>query len=440
MPLNKDQTTPLVPSLIKEGIRGDENYDIMKASVITIGNEILSGMTVDTNSAYLAQELAKIGIPVIFKISVGDRPADIGQAFKQALAGTDIVLCTGGLGPTSDDITKKVAAKLFGSKLKLDKKTLDHIRSRFAKRGIEMPACNRWQAMVPDRAAVLFNPEGTAPGLLFKKAKKTVVLLPGVPREMKAIFAGSLKERLTALSKGMNIRVATLRTTGIAESAVSEKLSGFEKGLAKGTLAYLPTHLGLDLRLAISGKNLSVIDNKLNDLSEKITGLLGHVIYGKDDQTMEEVVGRSLKEKKLSLTTAESCSGGLIADRITDVSGSSEYFLGSVIAYDNVLKEKLLGVKSQTLRLHGAVSKETAVEMANGVRGRLGSDLGLAITGIAGPTGGTDKKPVGLVFMAVAGPKGTVAEERRFLGQRRHIKESAAQAALNMLRLYLLKL
>jgi nicotinamide-nucleotide amidase len=411
----------------------------MKAAIITIGNEILSGMTLDTNAAYLSQELGKIGIEVVLKISVGDRPADIGQAFKQALAGTDIVLCTGGLGPTSDDITKRVAVKFFKAKLKLDKGTLEHIHSRFAKRGIEMPACNRGQAMVPNKTEVLFNPEGTAPGLLFKKAKKILVLMPGVPREMKAIFAGSLKERLTALSKGMDIRVVTLRTTGIAESAVSEKLSGFEKELAKGALAYLPTHLGVDLRLTISGKNLSVIDNKLNDLSEKITGVLGHVIYGKDDQTMEEVVGRLLKEKKLTLTTAESCSGGLIADRITNISGSSDYYLGSAIAYSNILKEKMLGVKSQTLRLHGAVSKETAIEMANGVRGRLGSDLGLAITGIAGPGGGTDKKPVGLIFMAVAGPKGTVVEERRFLGQRRHIKESAAQAALNMLRLYLLK-
>ena len=411
----------------------------MKASIITIGNEILSGMTIDTNSSYLAQELGKIGISVVLKISVGDRPADIDQAFRQALAGTDIVLCTGGLGPTSDDITKKVAARFFKSKLKLDKETLEHIKSRFAKLGIEMPACNRGQAMVPDKAEALFNPEGTAPGLLFKKGKKILILMPGVPREMKAIFAGSLKQRLEALSCGMNIRTLTLRTTGISESAIAEKLVPFEKGLAKGTLAYLPTYLGVDIRLTISGKDLSVIENKMNDLSANVTSLLGHAIYGKDDQSLEEVVGRLLKEKKLTLTTAESCSGGLIADRITNISGSSDYYLGSVIAYSNILKEKMLGVKSQTLRLHGAVSKETALEMANGVRGRLGSDLGLAITGIAGPGGGTDKKPVGLVFIALAGPRGTMAEEKRFLGQRRHIKESAAQAALNMLRLYLLK-
>ncbi len=425
--------------MIKEGIRGGEIYDTMKASIITIGNEILSGMTIDTNSSYLAREFGMIGIPVVLKISIGDRPADIEQAFRQALAGTDIVLCTGGLGPTSDDITKRVAVKFFKSKLKLDKGTLEHIHSRFAKRGIQMPACNRGQAMVPDKAEVLFNPEGTAPGLLFKKGKKMLALMPGVPREMKAIFAGSLKQRLEAESKGAMIRFVTLRTTGISESAIAEKLIPFEKGLTKGILAYLPMHLGVDLRLTVSGKIVIAIDKKLNDLSAKITGLLGQVIYGKDDETMEEVVGRLLKEKKLTLTTAESCSGGLIADRITNISGSSEYYLGSIIAYSNILKEKMLGVKSQTLRLHGAVSKETAIEMANGVRGRLGSDLGLAITGIAGPGGGTDKKPVGLVFMALAGSKGTVVEEKRFLGQRRHIKESAAQAALNMLRLYLLK-
>ncbi|MDQ7798655.1 MAG: competence/damage-inducible protein A [Candidatus Edwardsbacteria bacterium] len=411
----------------------------MKASIITIGNEILSGMTLDTNSSYLARELGTIGIPVVLKISVGDRGEDILRAFKQALAETNIVLCTGGLGPTSDDITKKVAAKLFDSKLKLDKKTLDHIRSRFAKRGIEMPACNRGQAMVPDRAAVLFNPEGTAPGLLFKRGKKILVLMPGVPREMKAIFVGYLKERLGALSRGMKIIMLTMRTTGISESAIAEKLDQFEKGLVKGILAYLPTHLGVDLRLTVSGKDSNLLNTRLIELSSHIRRLLGDVIYGHDEETMEQAVGLLLKEKKLTLTTAESCSGGLIADRITDISGSSDYFLGSVIAYSNVLKGKMLGVKSQTLRLHGAVSRETALEMASGVRGRLGSDLGLAVTGIAGPAGGTDKKPVGLVFMAVAGPKGTVVEERRFLGQRRHIKESSAQAALNMLRMYLLK-
>lgn len=411
----------------------------MRASIITIGNEILSGMTLDTNSSYLARELALIGIPVVIKLSVGDRGQDILRAFKQALAESDIVLCTGGLGPTSDDITKKVAANLFGSKLKLDKPTLEYIRSRFAKRGIEMPACNRGQAMVPDKAEILFNPEGTAPGLLFKKGKKILVLMPGVPREMRAIYSGSLSGVLSALAGKNVIRLLTLRTTGISESAIAEKLASFEKGLATGTLAYLPTHLGVDLRLTLAGKSAAQIEARLQELSSKIKQLLGPVIYGQNDETMEVIVGRLLKEKKLTLTTAESCSGGLIADRITDVPGSSEYFLGSVVAYNNALKEKLLGVKSQTLRLHGAVSRETAIEMANGVRGRLDSDLGLSITGIAGPTGGTDKKPVGLVFMAVAGHRGIVVEEKSFLGQRRHIKESAGQAALNMLRLYLLK-
>jgi len=411
----------------------------MKASIITIGNEILSGMTLDTNSSFLAKELGFIGIPVVIKLSVGDKANDIGKAFKQAMAETDIVLCTGGLGPTSDDITKRVAAKFFKSKSRLDKGTLEHIRSRFTQRGIEMPACNRGQAMVPDKAEILFNPEGTAPGLLFKKGKKILVLMPGVPREMRAIYSGSLSGMLSGLAGKNVIRLLTLRTTGISESAIAEKLASFEKGLATGTLAYLPTHLGVDLRLTISGKDPNLLNRRLIDLSSHIRQLLGNVIYGQDDETMEVIVGRLLKEKKLTLTTAESCSGGLIADRITDVPGSSEYFLGSVIAYSNTLKEKLLGVKSQTLRLNGAVSKETAMEMANGGRGRLGSDLSLSITGIAGPTGGTDKKPVGLVFMAVAGPKGTIVEEKRFLGQRRHIKESASQALLNMLRLYLLK-
>jgi nicotinamide-nucleotide amidase len=411
----------------------------MKASIITIGNEILSGMTLDTNSSWLAGELAMIGIPVVAKTAVGDRAKEIIKAFKQALPDSDVVLCTGGLGPTCDDITKQAAAKLFGSKLKLDKPTLEYIRSRFAQRGIEMPACNRGQAMVPENAELLFNPEGTAPGLLFRAGRKIVILMPGVPREMEAIFCGSLRERLASANRGVVIRQITLRTTGIAESAIAERLTFFEKGLAEGELAYLPTHLGVDLRLTMTGKSAGQTDARLRKLSSKMKQLLGPVIYGQDDETMELAVGRLLKGKRLTLTTAESCTGGLIADRITNVAGSSEYFLGSVIAYSNVLKEKLLGVRSQTLRMQGAVSRETAAQMANGVRVRLGSRLGLAITGIAGPAGGTDRKPVGLVFMAVAGPKGTAVDERRFLGSRRHIKESSAQAALNMLRLYLLK-
>lgn len=411
----------------------------MKASIITIGNEILSGMTLDTNSPWLSRELALAGIPVTLKMSVGDRGTDIRRALKQALDNSDIVLCTGGLGPTIDDITKKVASRLFGSKLRIDSPTLEYIRSRYAKRGVAMPACNRGQAMVPDRAEVLFNPEGTAPGLLFKRGGKLLALMPGVPREMKAIFAGHLKDRLAAASRGRKIRQITLRTTGVAESAIAEKLAGFEKGLAGVGLAYLPSHLGVDLRLTTIGPDGGRGGEELRQRAAAIRKLLGNAVYGRDDETMEQVVGGLLKNGRCTLAAAESCTGGLIADRITDVPGASGYFSGSVIAYSNALKIRLLDVGPQTLKLHGAVSRETAVEMARGARKHLGSDLGLAITGIAGPGGGTDKKPVGLVFMAVAGPKGAIVEERRFLGQRRQIKESAGQAALNMLRLYLLK-
>lgn len=411
----------------------------MKASIITIGNEILSGMTLDTNSSWLARELALTGIPVTLKMSVGDRGADISRALKQALADSDIVLCTGGLGPTSDDITKKVASRLFGSRLRLDRPTLEYIRSRFTKRGIAMPACNRGQAMVPERAEVLFNPEGTAPGLLFKRGRKLLALMPGVPREMKAIFAGPLKDRLVAASRGGKISQVTLRTTGVAESAIAEILAGFEKGLSGAVLAYLPSHMGVDLQLTAIGPDDGRGRDELGRRAVIIRKLLGNAVYGRDDETMEQVVGDLLNKNKYTLATAESCTGGLVADRITDVPGASGYFLGSVIAYSNELKTRLLGVDPRTLKLHGAVSRETAVEMARGARKRLGADLGLAITGIAGPGGGSDKKPVGLVFIALAGTQGIVVEEKRFLGQRRHIKESAGQAALNMLRLYLLK-
>jgi nicotinamide-nucleotide amidase len=293
--------------------------------------------------------------------------------------------------------------------------------------------------MVPEGAEVLFNPEGTAPGLLFKRGGKLLVLLPGVPREMKAIFVSSLMGRLAAASRGQKISQITLRTTGLAESAIAQKLAGFEKRLAGASLAYLPSHMGVDLRLTATRHHGVRGGGKLRHRAAAIRKLLGNAVYGRDDETMEQVVGDLVNMNKYTLATAESCTGGLVADRITDVPGASGYFLGSVIAYSNALKEGLRGGGPRILNLHGAVSRETAVEMACGARARLGSDLALSATGIAGPGGGTDRKPVGLVFLAVAGPKGVVVEEKRFLGQRRHIKESASQAALNLLRLYLLE-
>ncbi|MDP2808416.1 MAG: competence/damage-inducible protein A [bacterium] len=409
----------------------------MKAIIITIGNELLSGLTVDINSSYLGRALAAIGIPVVWKTTVGDNPKDIKAAVSAGLKAGDLVICTGGLGPTSDDITLRVLAKHFKQRLVLDQKTYDHIRSRFASRGMEMPGCNLKQALVPEKAKVLFNPQGTAPGILFTLNNKKLILLPGVPREVKAIWQESIRSDLERSPGRRFILSTALRTTGIPESAIAEKLSGLEKTLNPGVLAYLPGQLGVDLRVTLHGGDQKVLKRQAGEIIRKMKVALKHHIYGSEGQTLEEAVGLILKKKKLTLGLAESCTGGLVGDRITNVSGSSRYFKGGVVVYSNQAKQKLLGVKAQTLIKHGAVSAETVREMALGARKIFKSDIGLSISGIAGPDGGSVLKPVGLVFIGISGTKGIKVIEKRFLGPRRQIKEMAAQTALNELRLYL---
>jgi nicotinamide-nucleotide amidase len=412
-------------------------YIKMNAVIITIGNELLSGLTVDTNSSYLGRELAAIGIPVVWRTAVGDNPKDITAAVSAGLKDGELVICTGGLGPTSDDITLKVLSKHFRQKLVLDKSVFEYLMSRFAKRGLAMPACNRKQAMVPEKAKALFNSQGTAPGILFSLKNKKLILLPGVPREVKAIWQESIKPELERLPGRQYILSTALRTTGMPESAIAEKLTALEKTLKPGVLAYLPGQLGVDLRVTLHGADRKSLDRQAGEIIRKLKSALKHHIYGREGQTLEEVLGLILKNKKLTLGLAESCTGGLIGDRITNVPGSSQYLLGGIAAYSNRIKEKMLGVKPQTLLKHGAVSAGTVREMALGARKIFKSDLGLSISGIAGPDGGSDLKPVGLVFIGISGPKGIKVIEKRFLGPRRQIKEMAAQTALNELRLYL---
>ncbi len=409
----------------------------MKAVVITIGNELLSGLTVDTNSSYLGRELAAIGIPVVWKTAVGDNPKDIKAAVCAGLKAGDLVICTGGLGPTSDDITLNVLSKHFKQKLVLDKSVFEYLKSRFAKRGVAMPVCNVKQALVPEKAKVLFNSQGTAPGILFKLKNKKLILLPGVPREVKAIWQESIKSDLERAPGRRFILSTALRTTGIPESAITEKLTSLEKTLKPGVLAYLPGQLGVDLRVTLYGEDQKALKRQAGEIIRKLKSVLKHHIYGSEGQSLEEVLGLVLKREKLTLGLAESCTGGLIGDRITNVPGSSQYFIGGIVAYNNRIKEKMLGVRAQTLIKHGAVSAETVRQMALGARKKFKSDIGLSISGIAGPDGGSALKPVGLVFIGISGPKGIKVIEKRFLGPRRQIKEMAAQTALNELRLYL---
>jgi nicotinamide-nucleotide amidase len=409
----------------------------MKAVIITIGNELLSGLTVDTNSAYLGRELGSLGIPVCRRMAVGDNPRDIIEAVELGLKSEDLVICTGGLGPTSDDITLGVLARHFKQKLALDQSILDHISSRFASRGVRMPACNKKQAMIPQKARALFNSQGTAPGILFQLHRKKLILLPGVPREVKALWQESIKSGLERAPGRRYIVSTALRTTGIAESALAEKLAGLEKTLQPGVLAYLPGHLGVDLRITLRGGDRKALAQQASRILNRMNKALTPHVYGRDGRTLEETVGLILKKKGLSLALAESCTGGLVGDRITNVSGSSRYFKGGAVAYSNRIKQKLLGVKPKTIREHGAVSADTVREMALGARKAFQSDIGLSVSGIAGPDGGSDLKPVGLVFIGISGPKGIKTTEKRLLGPRRQIKEMAAQTALNELRLYL---
>jgi nicotinamide-nucleotide amidase len=407
-----------------------------RAGILTIGNEVLYGQTVDGNAAFLGRELQALGFDVPWRRTVGDRVPDIMEAVDSGLSSCDILMATGGLGPTSDDVTRQATARLFRSKLVLDKSLLEGIRSRFARRGLRMPACNRVQAMVPSGAEILPNPQGTAPGLVFRRGGRMAALLPGVPREMEAIWNGSLRPMLAGTG-GRGVAVVTLRTFGLPESAVADRLRHIEKTLPRGSMAYLPSLRGVDLRLTFHAASAGAAQNMAEAAAGRIGDKLGEAVYARGQETMEQVVGRLLSELKLSACTAESCTGGLIADRLTDVPGSSSYFLGGVVAYSNRLKTGLLGVKPDTLRRHGAVSRQTALEMAVGGRRRCGGDLCMAATGIAGPGGAVPGKPVGLAYLAVSGPYGNIVQVRRFTGGRRSVKEWAAQSCLDLARRYL---
>ena len=403
----------------------------MKAGILTIGDEIVNGFSVDTNSVWLAQELLKRGITVVTKVSVGDDLDAIEEVLARWDGQLELVITTGGLGPTHDDVTKTAFCRYFNSELQLDEDYWAVLIERFRKRGYDIPASNRSQAEIPTRAEAIPNPVGTAPGLKFQSDTTTFYVLPGVPTEMKAIMSDHL---LPTLDGGEAVSWVTIRTTGIIESALVTRLGPLVSRLKDVQVAYLPAYTGVDIRL----RAVAVGDGgreRVESAADELEALLGDVVYGRDDITLERVVGRLLVERQETLALAESCSGGLAASRITDIPGSSAYMLGAVVAYSNAAKTGLLGVRPETLKAHGAVSEATAREMAEGVRSVFGAHWGVATTGISGPTGGTPEKPVGLVYLAVAGPQRTVAKEARLVPHRLPHKAATTQAALNLLRL-----
>jgi len=410
----------------------------MIAEIITIGDELLYGQTLDTNAAYIGEGLTALGIEVKYKSAVGDDVKEIAAAVKLAMERSDIVITTGGLGPTPDDVSKKAICDYFGRKLVLHEDILRKVENWYAKKGVEMPEIVRSQALLPEGTKPLSNDWGTAPGIFLEEKGKLFFALPGVPIEMERIFDSGivpiLKERIPG---GRVIAFRKIRTAGISEARLHEKLSSILEESGDVGIAFLPTSSGVDLRLTIKSNNPTEAQRKLDDFEKKIQGKLERYIYGAGEETLEKAVGDLLREKKLTVAVAESCTGGLLGKKITNISGSSDYFLGGVISYSDELKMKLLGVPKEILEKEGAVSEKCALSMAEGVRKLTGADYGISITGIAGPTGGTVDKPVGLVYIGIAGDKGSSARKYVFTKERELNRELSAQTALNLLRLEL---
>lgn len=407
----------------------------MNAEIIGIGTELLLGQIANTNAQTISQSLSTVGINVYFHTAVGDNRSRILEALSVAKKRADLIITTGGLGPTLDDLSKETLAEFLGLSLTLHEPSLEHIRGIFARRGRKMPDSNHKQAMFPKEARILPNPNGTAPGAILEQDGRIYVLLPGPPSEMQPMFEASVLPFLLDKS-GEKIVSRVLRLIGIGESAVEELVKDLLECQGNPTLAPLAGTGEVTLRITAKVARTADAAAIIAPMEQEIRRRLHPYVYGCDDDRLESVVVRLLKGAGKSLALAESCTGGLLGHRITNVSGASEVFLEAAVCYSNQAKMERLGVSRNTLQAWGAVSAQTAAEMAQGIR-RSGADIGAAITGIAGPGGGTLEKPVGLVYLAVADEKGTETKEVRLVGDRLRIKESAADQMLNWLRLRL---
>jgi len=414
----------------------------MKAAFLAIGDEIVAGLTTDTNSGFIAGLLRDVGVEPVAGFSVPDDEEAIARTLERAMEEADLVVCTGGLGPTADDLTTAVVAHVAGQELRLDEASLDAIRDRFRSRGMEMTENNRKQALFPSAATIIPNPNGTAPGFVCPITRggreRWVACFPGVPRETRAMVRDWFVPWVAERQPGTRFASRTYSTFGLSESRLDELLAGVVQA-GEARLAFRAAFPRIQARLTVSGAAGDDLDARLGELDRRVRERLGHHLYATGDQGLEQVVGALLRERGLTLAVAESCTGGRIGDWITNVPGSSEYFLLGVATYSNEAKTAILGVSPDTLAAHGAVSTQTAEEMAAGVRLQAGADLGLSTTGIAGPGGGTADKPVGTVCIGVAWEGGTWS--RRYdLGDRgrEFIKGLTAMTALDRLRRWLL--
>ncbi|HIA28901.1 MAG TPA: competence/damage-inducible protein A [Candidatus Marinimicrobia bacterium] len=399
----------------------------MNAGIISVGNELLMGFTLDSNSTWIARKLLDLGIKVDLKLTIADNEGEILEAFKTLSSRCDVILCTGGLGPTSDDVTKSAYCDFIQAGLELNEDYLEELKKKFEDRQLVMSDSNREQAMVPDKGETIPNSLGSALGLKYVNEENHIYVMPGVPSEMKRMMDETVLPELEQLPRD-ELHVTTIRLTGIMESALYDQVKDLlNDNVVK--VAFLPGFLGVDVRLMSRDKD------SLLELSGQFFDRLGNYVYAEDWETLEDAVGRLLIERGLTLATAESCTGGLLGNRITNVAGSSEYYLGGIVSYSDAAKMNLLGVSQETLKEFGAVSEETAQEMAAGARRVLQSDVGVSITGIAGPTGGTEDKPVGLVYIAVDVAGDVAVRKFVFSEDRRYNKELSAQAALNLVRM-----
>ena len=406
----------------------------MKLELLTIGTELVLGQTIDTNAAELGRALAAAGVEVVRHTSVADRPELIRGAVTDALDRTGFVITTGGLGPTRDDMTKREVAAVFGKALQLDETVLRSLEDRFRRLGRPMPAVNRTQAEVPEGATVLPNPRGTAPGLWVEDKGRVVVMLPGVPSEMRGLLAEEVLPRLAARGAGLVVRSRSVRTTGIAESALAERVGAIEESITPLTLAYLPSTEGVELRVTAWGLHEDEAERRLSQVAAMLRERAGEHAYGSDGADLAAVVLDLLRARQARLVVAESCTGGLLGARITAVPGASSVFIGGVVAYEDVVKSGMLDVPPELLEQFGAVSEQVVSAMAEGVQRQFAVDAALAITGIAGPTGGTADKPVGTVWLAARVGARARTLKRIFPGDRGEIRARAAQAALDLLR------
>jgi nicotinamide-nucleotide amidase len=408
----------------------------MRIEIVTIGNEVLSGRTFDTNFVFLARALEEASVTVAWHSTIGDTAEGIGEALKLALSRADGVIMTGGLGPTPDDMTRRAVATALNRPLQLDEGTLQRIRERGKRSARKLPASVETMALLPRGAELFQNPVGVAPGILIDYRKKPVFLLPGPPPELEALakefVVPWLRERA-----GNAIETFTLRTFGMFESQIHERLGTLPEHWPGASLAYLPSWFGVDLRVTSVGPNSTLVHESAERAYGELMKRVGGVVYAQGTTGMEEVVGEALAERQWRIAAAESCTGGLLSKRLTDVPGASRYVERGFVTYSNDAKQQLLGVSAEDLATHGAVSTQVAGQMAQGARKKAKADVGVGITGIAGPDGGSEQKPVGTVFLAISSPLGEAVRMHRFLGSRTTVRERAVQTVLDMLRRHL---